>query len=109
MDFERIYRDFTELARTGESADGSVTRLLFDKSFWEVARKTKAYMEGAGLTVWTDACGNVHGTWSCGVPEAKTVYMGSHLDTVKEGGLYDGMLGVVGAVVALRACLADRA
>ena len=51
MDFERIYRDFTELARTGESADGSVTRLLFDKSFWEVARKTKAYMEGAGLTV----------------------------------------------------------
>ena len=109
MDFERIYRDFTELARTGESADGSVTRLLFDKSFWEVARKTKAYMEGAGLTVWTDACGNVHGTWSCGVPEAKTVYMGSHLDTVKEGGLYDGMLGVVGAVEAFRAFLADPA
>ena len=109
MDFERIYRDFTELARTGESADGSVTRLLFDKSFWEVARKTKAYMEGAGLTVWTDACGNVHGTWSCGVPEAKTVYMGSHLDTVKEGGLYDGMLGVEGAVEAFRAFLADRA
>ena len=107
MDFERIYRDFTELARTGESADGSVTRLLFDKSFWEVARKTKAYMEGAGLTVWTDACGNVHGTWSCGVPEAKTVYMGSHLDTVKEGGLYDGMLGVVGAVEAFREFLAD--
>lgn len=109
MDFERIYRDFTELARTGESADGSVTRLLFDKSFWEVARKTKAYMEGAGLTVWTDACGNVHGTWSCGVPEAKTVYMGSHLDTVKEGGLYDGMLGVVGAVEAFRAFFADPA
>lgn len=107
MDFERIYRDFTELARTGESADGSVTRLLFDKSFWEVARKTKAYMEGAGFTVWTDACGNVHGTWSCGVPEAKTVYMGSHLDTVKEGGLYDGMLGVVGAVEAFREFLAD--
>ena len=107
MDFERIYRDFTELARTGESADGSVTRLLFDKSFWEVARKTKAYMEGAGLTVWTDACGNVHGTWSCGVPGAKTVYMGSHLDTVKEGGLYDGMLGVVGAVEAFREFLAD--
>ena len=86
-----------------------MTRLLFDKSFWEVARKTKAYMEGAGLTVWTDACGNVHGTWSCGVPEAKTVYMGSHLDTVKEGGLYDGMLGVVGAVEAFRAFLADPA
>ena len=66
-------------------------------------------MEGAGLTVWTDACGNVHGTWSCGVPEAKTVYMGSHLDTVKEGGLYDGMLGVVGAVEAFRAFLADPA
>ena len=107
MDFERIYRDFTELARTGESADGSVTRLLFDKSFWEAARKTKAYMEGAGFTVWTDACGNVHGTWSCGVPGAKTVYMGSHLDTVKEGGLYDGMLGVVGAVEAFREFLAD--
>ena len=37
------------------------------------------------------------------------MYMGSHLDTVKEGGLYDGMLGVVGAVEAFRAFLADPA
>ena len=102
MDFDRIYRDFMELAQIGKGMDGSVTRLLFSESFWTAAHRVRQYMEEAGLSTWIDACGNVHGTWDCGIKGARTIYMGSHLDTVKEGGLYDGMLGVVGAVEAFR-------
>ncbi len=102
MDFDRIYRDFMELARIGRGTDGSVTRLLFSESFWTAAHRVRQYMEEAGLSTWIDACGNVHGTWDCGIKGARTIYMGSHQDTVKEGGLYDGMLGVVGAVEAFR-------
>lgn len=102
MDFERIYKDFMELAAVGRTEDGSVTRLLFSPEYIEEAEKTKRYMEKAGLTAWIDSCKNVHGTYSCKKSGAKTVYLGSHLDTVKQGGLYDGMLGVAGAVEAFR-------
>ena len=102
MDFERIYGKFMELASIGQAEDGSVTRLLFRETYLEALEKTKAYMEEAGLTVWTDSCKNLHGEYRCGRPGAKTIYFGSHLDTVKEGGLYDGMLGIVAAVEAFR-------
>ena len=102
MDFERIYGKFMELASIGQAEDGSVTRLLFSETYLEALEKTKAYMGEAGLTVWTDSCKNLHGEYRCGRPGAKTIYFGSHLDTVKEGGLYDGMLGIVAAVEAFR-------
>ena len=86
MDFDRIYRDFMELARIGRGTDGSVTRLLFSESFWTAAHRVRQYMEEAGLSTWIDACGNVHGTWDCGIKGARTIYMGSHQDTAKQSG-----------------------
>lgn len=102
MDFKQIYSRFMDLAKIGQAEDGSVTRLLFSPEYLEAADRTKEYMEQAGLKVRIDSCKNVHGTYDCGKPGAKTVYLGSHLDTVRQGGLYDGMLGVVGAVEAFR-------
>ena len=102
MDFERIYHDFMKLATIGKNANGSVTRLLFDENYRKCAEATKQYMEEAGLNTWLDSCMNLLGVYNCGKPNAKTVYLGSHLDTVKQGGLYDGMLGVIGAVEAFR-------
>lgn len=102
MDFQQIYETFTRLAAIGQAEDGSVTRLLFSPEYMEETAVTMDYMKQAGLTVWMDSCKNVHGVYSCKQPGAKTVYMGSHLDTVRQGGLYDGMLGVVAAVEAFR-------
>lgn len=102
MNFNEIYNTFMSLSKIGENEDGSVTRLLFDDQYRRCAEETKKYMENAGLTTWFDSCMNLHGVYECGKPGAKTVYLGSHLDTVKRGGLYDGMIGVVGAVEAFR-------
>lgn len=102
MDREKIYETFLSLARIGEEEDGAVSRLLFGEAYMEAVRQTEKYMKTAGLETWVDPCGNLHGFFSCGKPGSRTIYMGSHLDTVKEGGRYDGMLGVVGAVEAFR-------
>lgn len=90
MDFEQIYKDFMALARVGISEDGSVTRLLFSREYMAAAERAEEYMEEAGLTAWMDSCGNVHGVYGCGKEGAKTVYMGSHLDTVKQGDFTTG-------------------
>ncbi|WP_425504420.1 M20 family metallo-hydrolase [Salinilacihabitans rarus] len=63
----------------------------------------------AGLDVSVDAVGNVAGTWApaSADPDAAPVAAGSHLDSVPEGGIFDGPLGVYGALEAVRALRAD--
>jgi allantoate deiminase len=89
-----------ELARIGRAGDGSVTRTawtpeLFDAYAWVADR-----MRGLGLDVETDAAGNLIGRWQAG--DGAPVLVGSHLDTVPSGGRFDGALGVVAAVHAVR-------
>jgi N-carbamoyl-L-amino-acid hydrolase len=62
-------------------------------------------MEAAGLDVTVDAVGNVRGRWTPdrADPEAAPVAAGSHLDSVPDGGIFDGPLGVYGALEAVRA------
>jgi len=59
----------------------------------------------AGLDARVDAVGNVAGRWTpaSAAPEAAPVAAGSHLDSVPEGGIFDGPLGVYGALEAVRA------
>ena len=62
-------------------------------------------LDDAGLDVRVDAVGNIMGTWippGAG-PEAPPIVAGSHLDSVPEGGIFDGPLGVYGALEAVRA------
>ena len=70
-----------------------------------------ARLEDAGLDVRVDAVGNVAGRWTpeSADPEAAPVAAGSHLDSVPEGGIFDGPLGVYAALEAVRAMQdADR-
>ena len=60
------------------------------------------WMEEAGLDVERDAFGNVIGRLRGGQPELPEVWAGSHVDSVPEGGRYDGALGVVAAIEAVR-------
>lgn len=58
-------------------------------------------MTDVGLEVWVDAIGNTWGRWPAGSPPALVI--GSHIDAVPGGGKFDGTLGVLGAVEAIRA------
>ncbi|MGH3326941.1 MAG: Zn-dependent hydrolase [Streptomycetales bacterium] len=90
------------LGSIGATANGGVTRTQYDPA-WVAARDTVAgWFAEAGLEVRTDAVGNVFGRLAGSEPSG-TVLTGSHLDSVVNGGRYDGALGIHAGLAALRA------
>jgi len=61
-------------------------------------RQVARWMEDAGMTTWQDAVGNQWGRYPAKDPAAKRLLLGSHLDTVKNAGRYDGVLGALAAI-----------
>lgn len=82
----------------GRNEDGSITRLGFSEEYFQAVELLKGRMEELGMQVEVDSVGNLHGVLSGKNPDAKAIVLGSHLDTVIKGGVYDGMLGVAGAI-----------
>jgi allantoate deiminase/N-carbamoyl-L-amino-acid hydrolase len=67
------------------------------------AAQLREWMQAAGMTVHIDAVGNVVGRYPAADPMAKTLITGSHYDTVRNGGRYDGRLGILLPIVAVAA------
>jgi beta-ureidopropionase / N-carbamoyl-L-amino-acid hydrolase len=104
---DRLERRIRELARFGALPGGGVTRSAFSPQHEEARAWLLEEMRRAGLTTWVDAAGNVFGALggtgeSVLTPEAPTVLSGSHIDTVPEGGILDGALGVLTALECLQ-------
>lgn len=94
------------LGAIGEQPGGGVIRHVYDDS-WRAARGQVAeWMREAGLEVREDAVGNVFGRIEG--DSQRTILTGSHIDTVVLGGRYDGALGVLCALAALRVLKAER-
>lgn len=102
MDSDKIRKNFFSIADIGRNEDGSITRLLFSKEYEEAKIRTRTYMEEAGLATAIDPVGNIHGFLQSEDPDAKTILIGSHLDTVIQGGAYDGLLGIIAGVETAR-------
>ncbi len=102
IDAGLVERYVLELAQFGRVGETGVARMVYS-SEWAVAQDTVArWCEEAGLEVVRDAVGNVWGKLrsSRGGP---SIVSGSHIDTQVPGGRYDGALGVIAAIIALRA------
>jgi allantoate deiminase len=80
---------------------GRLTRLYLTPEHKAAALQVRAWMEEAGMMAHTDAVGNVVGRYEGGEPDAPTLLMGSHIDTVRDAGKYDGNLGVIAAIQAI--------
>lgn len=89
------------LARFGADAGGGVTRLLYDASWLEAQMTLSERLRQLGLTVYTDEVGNLHGVLRGTDPEAAAVWTGSHIDTVRRGGKYDGAYGIAAGLIAM--------
>lgn len=87
-----------ELDRHSSSATG-LERVHLSPEHAGANALVAGWMEQAGLRTWTDAAGNAWGRREGSVPGQPALLLGSHLDTVPDAGSYDGMLGVVMAVV----------
>ena len=98
---ERIRRDLEYLA-TCSTGDTGITRLTFTPEEMAARAYLAEQMEQAGLQVRTDAVGNVIGRLEGIEPELPVIMIGSHMDSIRAGGNFDGMAGVVAGIEALR-------
>lgn len=91
-----------ELARC-TSEPGKLTRLYLTPAHAAATKMVAGWMEQAGMTVTLDAAANVVGRYEGMRPGLPAVLLGSHIDTVRDAGHYDGNLGVVAAIEAVGA------
>ena len=102
IDAERLWFRLHELAKIGRSEGGGVTRLSFTEEERAAKDLVASYMREAGLEVREDVAGNLIGRREGSDPEVPVVLAGSHVDSVPNGGDFDGPLGVLAAVEALQ-------
>lgn len=100
---ERLRSDFDALAAIGATADGGVRRTTFSDSYFAARAWFCERAAAAGLETRIDAAGNHSAVLPAASAGARTLLLGSHLDTVPTGGRYDGALGVLAALEVLRA------
>jgi allantoate deiminase len=86
-----------ELAAVSEMAGGTL-RTFLSPAMRRCYEMVRAWMEAAGMTVRLDAAGNLRATLAGLEPGARVFVLGSHLDTVRDAGAFDGILGVVIAI-----------
>ncbi|MCC6777619.1 MAG: allantoate amidohydrolase [Hyphomicrobiales bacterium] len=94
----RVMQLADQLAQWSESADG-LTCTYLSAAHRAVAAQLAEWMRQVGLAVAQDAVGNVVGRLAAADPAARTLIIGSHYDTVRNAGRYDGRLGIVAALV----------
>ncbi len=99
---ERLRADFEALSDIGATVGGGVSRLALSNEDLEARSWFADRIEEAGLQVKDDEVGNLSGLLSADDAGAKTLMIGSHLDTVPNGGRYDGAIGVLAALECLR-------
>jgi len=95
---EILLRRLAELATLSDSPDG-LTRLFLSPAHKRAVALVAGWMQEAGMDTHLDAIGNLVGRKGNG----KTLLLGSHIDTVRDAGWYDGNFGVLAAIAAVQA------
>ncbi|QGY28151.1 allantoate amidohydrolase [Pantoea cypripedii] len=93
----RVMARCDALAEISETEDG-LMRVYLSPEQMRANQRVGEWMQAAGMTVWQDAVGNICGRYESATPGAPALLLGSHLDTVRNAGRYDGMLGVLSAI-----------
>lgn len=101
VNVKRLQRDFDNISQFGLLPNGGVTRLAFSKEDLKAREYLRQTMEDLNLQVSIDAFGNMRGRRE-GKYNLPPVVIGSHLDTVPDGGHFDGVVGVIAALEVIR-------
>lgn len=99
INLERLQKDIESLAQIGCDSQGGITRPSFSKADLEARDWLKERIVSADLALGEDGAGNIFGRIE---GEGKTIMAGSHIDTVINGGMFDGSVGVLAALECLR-------
>ncbi len=102
IDRKKLWESLEELGEIGKTGAGR-TRLALGKEDLEARRLLMQWMKDLGLSVHTDAWANLWGVRAGTDPTARPVVVGSHIDTVRDAGMFDGCLGVLSGLAVVRA------
>ncbi|OSQ23370.1 Zn-dependent hydrolase [Campylobacter concisus] len=102
INFKRFEANFNAISRFGALKGGGLTRLAFSKEDLEARNFLINLIEENGFKLKIDNVGNIYAVYDDGCePSEKPVCVGSHIDSVPNGGFYDGTLGVMAGLEAL--------
>nr|WP_210023341.1 MULTISPECIES: Zn-dependent hydrolase [unclassified Paenibacillus] len=102
MEITRLESTLEEINKIGASENKGITRLAYTKEHWKANEYFIRKCKEEGMSVRMDPCGNIIARREGREPHLPVVACGSHLDTVQEGGKYDGTLGVVAGLEIIR-------
>ncbi|QYF94293.1 allantoate amidohydrolase [Massilia sp. PAMC28688] len=101
-DFGPLVMEWADIIGAWSEADDGLTCSYMTQVHQRTAGQLAAWMREAGMEVQIDAVGNVCGRYEAADPAAKTLMTGSHYDTVRDAGKYDGRLGILLPIAIVR-------
>jgi ureidoglycolate amidohydrolase len=103
IDQERLISEIEALSKLSDAEPPAVTRIVFTPTDLKARAWTKSLCRDAELTIREDAIGNIFAQWIGSDPQAPAVGTGSHIDAIPNAGKFDGVVGVLGGLEAIRA------
>src|ERR1700681_1705436 len=102
VDRHRLISEIEALASISDAEAPAVTRIVFTPTHVKALVWLKARCDDAGLAVRHDPLGNTFARWAGSDPTLPPVGTGSHIDAIPNAGKYDGVVGVLGGLEAIR-------
>jgi N-carbamoyl-L-amino-acid hydrolase len=102
LKIDGLILELLSLGQISEAEPPVVTRVVFSEADLRARGYVKSLCASAGLTIQEDAIGNTFARWQGSDPELAPVGTGSHIDAIPNAGLYDGCVGVLGGLEAIR-------
>lgn len=103
IDADRLQQQIDALAEISEVPAPAVTRVIFSPQDIQAREFLKRLVHEAGLDIREDGAGNIFARWNGSRPELPAIASGSHIDAIPNAGRYDGVVGVLGTLEAIRA------
>src|SRR2546423_1386297 len=103
VDARRLQQQIDDLAGISEALAPVVTRVLFSEADLKARTFVKSLCTQLSLTLREDAVGNIFARWPGKDSKLAPIATGSHIDAIPNAGRYDGVVGVLGALEAIRA------
>jgi len=103
IDQQRLLSEIEALAAISDAERPAVTRIVFTPTDLKARAWMITHCEEAGLAVRQDTIGNIFARWVGSDPAGPAVGTGSHIDAIPNAGKYDGVVGVLGGLEAIRA------
>lgn len=98
IDSKRLFSTIHTIGKIGEKSNLGISRIAFSNEYFKALEELKNLMEMRNLNVRIDNVGNIFGRRNGIDNKLPVILIGSHLDTVNNGGLYDGNLGIMAAI-----------